>query len=100
MRNWKARLLALLTAVAMLLAVSGPAAIADDDWDEDDGYYYGWYGYYPYYLGLTQLGAEGREAWPDTASPPLARSRASPRTNSRRSLACWLPISRTLEEIT
>jgi hypothetical protein len=48
MRIWKARLLALLTAVAMLLAVSGPTAMADDDWD-DDGYYYGWYGYYPYY---------------------------------------------------
>ena len=44
MRIWKARLLALLTAVAMLLAVSGPTAMADDD-----GYYYGWYGYYPYY---------------------------------------------------
>lgn len=51
MRIWKARLLALLTAVAMLIAVSGTAAMADDDgWDDDySGYgYYGWY-YYPYY---------------------------------------------------
>ena len=40
MRIWRARLLALLTAVAMLLAVSGPAAMADDDWDDwgDDDY--------------------------------------------------------------
>lgn len=49
MRIWKARLLALLTAVAMLLAVSGTAAMAGDDW-YDDSYYYGWY--YPnYYYG-------------------------------------------------
>lgn len=57
MRIWRARLLALLTAVAMLLAVSGSTAIADDDWDDwDDDYswyaYYGWYDYYyPYYYG-------------------------------------------------
>ena len=58
MRIWRARLLALLTAVAMLLAVSGSAAMADDDWDDwgDDDYgwygYYGWYDYYyPYYYG-------------------------------------------------
>ncbi len=38
MGRWKARLLALLTAVAMLVAISGPAAMADD-WDD-------WYGYY------------------------------------------------------
>jgi hypothetical protein len=38
MRIWKARLLALLTAVAMLLAVSGSTAMADDDgWDDDYG---------------------------------------------------------------
>ena len=30
MRNWKARLLTLLAAVAMLLAVSAPAVMADD----------------------------------------------------------------------
>jgi hypothetical protein len=30
MGRWKARLLALLTAVAMLAAISGPAATADD----------------------------------------------------------------------
>lgn len=57
MRIWRARLLALLTAVAMLLAVSGSTAMADDDWDDwDDDYswyaYYGWYdSYYPYYYG-------------------------------------------------
>lgn len=57
MRIWRARLLALLTAVAMLLAVSGSTAMADDDWDDwDDDYgwyaYYGWYDYYyPYYYG-------------------------------------------------
>jgi hypothetical protein len=48
MSSWKARLLALLTTVAMLLAVSGPAAMADDDWDDD------WYGYgywHPYWYG-------------------------------------------------
>ena len=49
MKNWKARLLTLLTAVAMLLAVSAPAAIADDDWY---GYCYYCYGYwYPYWYG-------------------------------------------------
>jgi hypothetical protein len=58
MRIWRARLLALLTTVAMLLTVSGSAAMADDDWDDwgDDDYgwygYYGWYDYYyPYYYG-------------------------------------------------
>ena len=53
MRNWKARLLAMFTATATLLAVSAPAAVADDDWDDwsDDYGYYGWYDYYyyPYY---------------------------------------------------
>jgi hypothetical protein len=34
MRIWRARLLALLTAVAMLLAVSGSTAMADDYWDD------------------------------------------------------------------
>jgi hypothetical protein len=53
MRIWKARLLALLTVVAMLLTVSAPAAIADDDWDDDwYGYCYYCYGYwYPYWYG-------------------------------------------------
>jgi len=43
MGSWKARLLALLTAVAMLVAISGSVAMADegDDWY---GYYYD--GYY------------------------------------------------------
>lgn len=38
MGRWKALLLALLTAVAMLVAISGPAAMADDwdDWYDDD----------------------------------------------------------------
>ena len=38
MKSWKARLLALLTAVAMLVAISGPAMashLGDDD--DDDG---------------------------------------------------------------
>ena len=58
MRRWKVRALALLTAVAMLLAVTGPAAMADDfddcefvgfdifgnpvfvcDDDDDDGFF-------------------------------------------------------------
>ena len=46
MRIWRARLLALLTAVAMLLAVSWSTAMADDgsdDWGDDD---YDWYDYY------------------------------------------------------
>lgn len=30
MKNWKVRLTALLTAVATLLAISAPAAMADD----------------------------------------------------------------------
>ena len=50
MRIWKVRLLTLLTAVAMLLTISGSVAMADDD-DWDDGSWYGcysWY-YYPYY---------------------------------------------------
>jgi hypothetical protein len=52
MRIWRARLLVLLTAVAMLLAVSGSAAMADDDWDDWGDYDYGWYDYYyPYYYG-------------------------------------------------
>ena len=51
MRNWKVRLTALLTAVAALLTVSAPAAVADD-WSDDYGYYYPYYYdhyYYPYY---------------------------------------------------
>jgi hypothetical protein len=48
MRNWKARLLAMFTATAALIAVSAPAAVGDD-WSDDYGYY-GWYDYYyPYY---------------------------------------------------
>ena len=47
MRSWKARLLALLTAVAMLATVSGPAmAQSWDDWDDcivwDDELYCPW----------------------------------------------------------
>ncbi len=40
----------LLTAVAMLLTISGSVAMADDDdWDDGSWYgYYSWY-YYPYY---------------------------------------------------
>ena len=50
MRNWTARLLALPNAVAVLLAVSGPVAMADgDEWDDDysGDDFYGWY-YYHY----------------------------------------------------
>ena len=39
MKSWKARLLALLTAVAMLVAISGPVMashLGDDDDDDDE----------------------------------------------------------------
>ena len=42
MGSWKARLLALLTAMAMLVAISGPTAMADD-WYDWYGYYYAYY---------------------------------------------------------
>jgi hypothetical protein len=49
MKSWRVRLLAMLAVAAMLLAVSGPAAMAQSYWGYPD---YGYYGGYPdYYNG-------------------------------------------------